>query len=927
MTALLENLWSAGILERWGWVLVHGLWQAAVVAALLAVLLRLLREAGPDVRYALACAALALMLALPLVTLRFLPVGGLVAEAGPAPVAVVLPPPNQGATPKHSLSVLDTDRIPGPQDALNTRLGALPPAQPAAPTTSVPLRERIGSVLTPALPYVVLGWLVGVCGLSVWHLGGWTQLQRLRRRMVRAVGSPPQQSLEELSARLGVHRTVGLLESALAEVPTVVGWVRPVILLPASALTGLSPEQLAAILAHELAHVRRYDYLVNMLQTVVEILGFYHPAVWWVSHRIRVERENCCDDVAVQVCGSPVQYARALACMEEIRHHGTELALAATGGSLLARIARLLGRPAVTHRRFAWLPGLVALLLVVGLLLPAALVLGTPQPSPAVEPAPAAAAHSLADINGAPSNSESTRGSSDREAARILLDFKVIKVSDDLRLGYQTALMMADGLGVDSQFAREFLRPGRKIDMTVGEILKRYIVPESLSEKAVDTIVSLLGSRGYLVVLAAPRIEVYNGHEATMRAGNERFLPGSDPSAKVERIEYGTAVNATPHVLDNNRVLLELKTEVSDLVPGADANQPVVARTSAETSVTARNDRYLIWAAAESPAKTATPGKGRESLYIMVRPVIQADNLISPRAAASVPDSGPRQVLLDVRTVTIQRNDLLNLGVEWGWPKIQAGVFGNPGGPPPNAGAAGGWPQGVQIGCTPDRTFTDALLAALDLLRKNNQATVSMQQILAQDGCKAQIKTLTEEWLPATAATPQSGTKPYRIETGTIVTVTPHASDTNNITLQIGVESSDRVPMARGGSALPVITRRTTKNAVMLKDGGTVALAGVTTPPADPNDKTAYETAIFVTALLVSESATLPETTTRRIRLNYVQPAQAQALIAPSLAPYVQVEPSRTRDPNDEGNTLIVTGSPQLMDRVVQDVKRIDRVK
>ncbi len=229
---------------------------------------------------------------------------------------------------------------------------------------------------------MVLGWLVGVFGLSAWHLGGWAQLQRLKRRMVRTVGDLCNKGSRELALRLGVHRAIELFESALVEVPTVVGWLRPVILLPASALTGLSPEQLEAILAHELAHIRRYDYLVNIVQTVVEILGFYHPAIWWVSHRIRIERENCCDDLAVHVCGSSLQYARALACMEEIRHSGTDLALAATGGSLMARISRLLGRPAVDDRRFAWLPGLVALFLVAGLIIPAALVLGTPDANP-----------------------------------------------------------------------------------------------------------------------------------------------------------------------------------------------------------------------------------------------------------------------------------------------------------------------------------------------------------------------------------------------------------------------------------------------------------------------------------------------------------------------------------------------------------------
>src|SRR5438034_11106483 len=105
------------------------------------------------------------------------------------------------------------------------------------------------------------------------------------------------EALERLAARLRVSRPVRVLESAIVQVPAVLGWVRPVILLPASALTGLTPLQLDALLAHELAHVRRYDYLVNLIQSVIETLLFYHPAVWWISGRMRQEREHCCDDL------------------------------------------------------------------------------------------------------------------------------------------------------------------------------------------------------------------------------------------------------------------------------------------------------------------------------------------------------------------------------------------------------------------------------------------------------------------------------------------------------------------------------------------------------------------------------------------------------------------------------------------------------
>ena len=118
------------------------------------------------------------------------------------------------------------------------------------------------------------------------------------------------EKLDDLRCRLGVSRPVRLLKSALVEVPTVIGWLRPVILLPAATLSGLTPRQLEAILAHELAHVRRLDYLVNAFQCLVETLMFYHPVAWWISRCIREERENCCDDLVIQVCGDRLIRAR-----------------------------------------------------------------------------------------------------------------------------------------------------------------------------------------------------------------------------------------------------------------------------------------------------------------------------------------------------------------------------------------------------------------------------------------------------------------------------------------------------------------------------------------------------------------------------------------------------------------------------------------
>jgi hypothetical protein len=167
----------------------------------------------------------------------------------------------------------------------------------------------------------------------------------------------------ELGRRLGLHRAVTLLESAAVAVPVVVGWLRPVVLVPASTLAGLAPKQLEAILAHELAHIRRHDYLVNLFQAVVETLLFYHPAVWWVSTQIRRERENCCDDLAVAVCGDRLGYARALVELEGLRGAAPRLAMAVSGGSLSGRVRRLVSAPERSSRR-PWAAGLLALALL-----------------------------------------------------------------------------------------------------------------------------------------------------------------------------------------------------------------------------------------------------------------------------------------------------------------------------------------------------------------------------------------------------------------------------------------------------------------------------------------------------------------------------------------------------------------------------------
>jgi TonB family protein len=204
-------------------------------------------------------------------------------------------------------------------------------------------------------------WSLGVLLFSLRLAWGCKQVSSLRRQGTPAE-SPVLATVASVALRLGLTRPVRVLITSIADGPSVIGWIRPVVLLPSATLLGLTPEQLEAVLAHELAHIRRHDYLVNVLQILVETLLFYHPAVWWMSERIRQERELCCDDLAVASCGDALCYARALTRIERLRVAAPALAMASTGGPLLYRIQRLIGTKTREYSP-SKLPGILALCL------------------------------------------------------------------------------------------------------------------------------------------------------------------------------------------------------------------------------------------------------------------------------------------------------------------------------------------------------------------------------------------------------------------------------------------------------------------------------------------------------------------------------------------------------------------------------------
>ncbi len=218
------------------------------------------------------------------------------------------------------------------------------------------------------MPWVVAVWMMGVLLCSLRLAGGWWHARRLAFVGAHAAAREWQEVVARLKSRLGVMRSVRLLESARVSVPIVVGWIKPTLIVPAAVLGGLAPSELEAVLAHELAHIRRHDYLVNLLQSAVETLLFYHPGVWWASHVVRVEREHCCDDLAVKACGDAVLYARALTAIELMRHDPAgSMAMAVTGSPLLARVRRLLGvREPARLSSSGWVVAILTVLMVSG---------------------------------------------------------------------------------------------------------------------------------------------------------------------------------------------------------------------------------------------------------------------------------------------------------------------------------------------------------------------------------------------------------------------------------------------------------------------------------------------------------------------------------------------------------------------------------
>jgi len=311
---VIDAINSSPLANAIGIALIHLSWQGLLIGGVLSMVLLALRESPPSRRYAACMVAMIAMFAAPLVT-----------------VSAIL-------------------------------LGVADPLRGVAGHVSRAAASGAAGWMHQALPWLTVGWGLGATGLQLRLALNWIRAKRLKMVGVSPLPVAWMVEWEDVRRRMGIARRVRVVESALARVPSVVGCLSPIVLVPAGLVGRLAPPQIRGIIAHELAHIRRHDHLVNLLQNVFESLFFFHPITWWVSDRLRAEREYCCDDLAMSVCGNRLQYAQALTSLDEFRARVGRSEVASTGGPFMNRILRILGQGKSSRAgRGRWIPPIALL--------------------------------------------------------------------------------------------------------------------------------------------------------------------------------------------------------------------------------------------------------------------------------------------------------------------------------------------------------------------------------------------------------------------------------------------------------------------------------------------------------------------------------------------------------------------------------------
>ncbi|MDF1745339.1 MAG: M56 family metallopeptidase [Gimesia sp.] len=337
---MINDFISTDLVWRLGWTLLHSVWQILLIGILVVIGFHVARKSA-TVRYWISCCALALMYVPLVVTFALVPPPVLQeADVELTLKQTLLDHPSQTVS-EFSLQTISRNSSSTEFSDLSNKLGG----SELENENQNAVQAMTFSHFVTWIPWLVGFWCIGVAILAIWNGGGWIIIRKLRSHGITPVDEALRLRMETLARRLKVSRPVTLVESMLVEVPMVIGWLRPMILMPVSILASMPPDQLDAILAHELAHIRRHDYLVNLFQLLTESLFFYHPVIWLLSRQIRIEREFCCDDVAISACCGKTTFVQALARVESSRPIPAHaMSLFGRGTSMtLQRVRRIMG--------------------------------------------------------------------------------------------------------------------------------------------------------------------------------------------------------------------------------------------------------------------------------------------------------------------------------------------------------------------------------------------------------------------------------------------------------------------------------------------------------------------------------------------------------------------------------------------------------
>lgn len=316
---ILSELLNDSIIKALGWNIFNILWQGFIIAIILSLVLRIFKGKSSQLRYLISMISLLLIMGFSIFNFFN----------------------NYDKNISNTISYIDNNQA-NESNLLLVDFNDIKINESSLELITL-FKDRLTSV-DKYFPLIVNVWILGVFIFILKFIFSFFYTNRLRKINTQSISEEWLDKFLKLQEQLRINRTVNYIESQLVKIPLVLGYLKPVVVIPVELLSGMPLNQIEAIIAHELAHIRRNDYIFNVFQTIIETLFFFHPAIWYISSQIRKERENCCDDMALTVCEGSLVYAKALVSVQEftLNRHYSAVAFSGRKKHLLNRIKRMI---------------------------------------------------------------------------------------------------------------------------------------------------------------------------------------------------------------------------------------------------------------------------------------------------------------------------------------------------------------------------------------------------------------------------------------------------------------------------------------------------------------------------------------------------------------------------------------------------------